>query len=202
MKKLSEGYIEKHSEEIDWYWVSEYQKLSERIIEKYKDKVDWCWVSSCQKLSEEFIEKYSDKVDWNYISRCQILSEGFIEKHKDKIENVEIQLKTHHNHLTIEEKKDQLIKYAKKYELKFDGEYLYAFREHDFNNSGIYNKTIYYDEKKIYEDWRCNLNSEDVNSFGLGIFPEGNIEVRIKIDWLGCWVENSDKLRVWKFEII
>ena len=127
------------------------------------------------------------------------ISKRFIEKHVDKI-NKEIQLKNNHNHLTIEEKSDQLIKYTKEYNLEFDGKYLYAFRKHNFNNSGIYNRTIYYDKKGIYEDWRCNLDSTTKNSFGLKVFSKGNIKV--KINWLGCWVENSDKLRVWKFEII
>ena len=82
---LSEKFIEKHSDKIDWFWVSKYQTLSEGFIEKYKDKIDWFYISQYQKLSEEFIEKYCDKVDWDYISKYQKLSEKFIEKYSNKV---------------------------------------------------------------------------------------------------------------------
>src|SRR5574344_1723695 len=79
--------IEKFFEEnmdnfkVDLYYISEYQKLSEEFIEKYNDKVNWNNISQYQTLSESFIEKHYDKVDWNYISIYQTLSEPFIEKH-------------------------------------------------------------------------------------------------------------------------
>ena len=82
---LSEEFIEKHIDKVDWNWISSNQKLSEEFIEKYKDKVDWYYISIYQKLSEKFIEKYKDKVNWRYISRCQKLSEEFIDKHFDKV---------------------------------------------------------------------------------------------------------------------
>ena len=48
------------------------------------------------------------------------------------------------------------------------------------------------------------LDPKNENSFGLGIWPEGNTPVRIKIkDW-GCCVNNNadGKGRVWEFETI
>jgi hypothetical protein len=84
-QNLSESFIEKHSDKVNWYNVSRCQKLSEEFIEKHLDNLDWEWVSIYQKLSEEFIEKHSDKLNWEYISRCQKLSEEFIEKHSDKL---------------------------------------------------------------------------------------------------------------------
>ena len=71
--------------EVDWKYISMYQKLSEKFIEKHSDKIDWNYISKYQKLSEKFIEKHGDKVNWVYISISQKLSEEFIEKHKDKI---------------------------------------------------------------------------------------------------------------------
>ena len=83
---LSEGFIEKHADKVDWYWISEYQKLSEEIIERHADEVDWDWISEYQKLSEKFIERYADEIDWKYISMYQKLSEEFIEKHADEVD--------------------------------------------------------------------------------------------------------------------
>ena len=99
-QKLSESFIEKHSNKVDWYWISGYQDLSEKFIEKYSDKVYWGWICKYQNLSEQFIEKYSDKVEWWYISEFQVLSLNFIIKNIDKvcldyaIDNSKISLET------------------------------------------------------------------------------------------------------------
>jgi hypothetical protein len=89
-QKLSEKFIEKHSDKINWYDISRYQKLSEQFIEKHSDKINWTRISVYQKLSEEFIEKHSDKVCWYYISQYQKLSEQFIEKHSNKVDWINI----------------------------------------------------------------------------------------------------------------
>jgi hypothetical protein len=88
MNKYSEKELEDNIlffDESDWKKISWSQKLSEEFIEKHSDKVYWLWISAYQNLSEAFIEKYSDKVDWIDVSERQKLSEQFIEKHKDKI---------------------------------------------------------------------------------------------------------------------
>ena len=82
---LSEPFIEKYQDKVVWSSISRNQALSEPFIEKYKDKVDWAYISTYQKLSESFIEKYKDKVDWTYISIYQKLSEEFIEKYQNKV---------------------------------------------------------------------------------------------------------------------
>ena len=89
------------------------------------------------------IEEFKDKVDWNYISRCQKLSESFIREFEDKID-IEIQA-LNHKEKSIKEKTKEIKKYAKKHKLEFDGEYLYAFREHDKYGRGMFNKTISYE---------------------------------------------------------
>ncbi len=66
----------------------------------------------------------------------------------------------------------------------------------------MYNKTIAYEKNKYYRDWRCDLNPKQINSFGYGIFPEGNTKVKVKIEDFGCRVNKSKKLRVWGFEVI
>ena len=79
-QKLSELFIEKHCDKVNWYLISKYQTLSEEFIEKHKDKVYWYNISRYQTLSEDFIEKHCDEVDWYRISEYQKLSEDFIEK--------------------------------------------------------------------------------------------------------------------------
>ena len=73
-------------QKVDWYDISRCQKLSEAFIERHSDKVDWCSISWHQKLSEAFIEKHCDKVDWGHISWGQKLSEAFIDKHCDNVD--------------------------------------------------------------------------------------------------------------------
>lgn len=92
---LSEKFMEKYIQYIDFESVCRYQKLSEEFIEKYKNKVDWRNISKYQSLTEEFIEKYKDKVDWYYICSHQIMSEEFMDKMHDYliIDNVIIKHK-------------------------------------------------------------------------------------------------------------
>ena len=83
---LSEPFMEKYQDKINWFSVSKYQVLSEPFIEKYIDKLNLVHISQNQKLSETFIEKYQDKLSWHHISKYQKLSEPFIEKFKNKVD--------------------------------------------------------------------------------------------------------------------
>ena len=200
-QKLSEKIIREFQNKVNWKYISHYQKLSEDFIREFQNKVNWYYITIYQKLSEDFIREFQDKFDWDNISKNQILRKEFIKEFEDKI-NKEEQLKTHHNKLSLQEKQILVKKYCKKYKLIYDDNYFYAFRDHNINGSGIWNKTISYEKNKYYQDWRCNLNSYDANSFGYGINPEGNTKVKIKIEDIGCWINESNKLRVWGFEII
>ena len=154
----------------------------------------------CQKLSKSFIREFQNKVDWIYISYNQKLSEEFIEEFKDKIDIV--LYREVHKEKTLEQKRIEIKNYAKKWNLKLDKNYLYAYREHDQFGRGIYNRTIFYKKGKEYRDWKCDMRENEENSFGLGIFPEGNTKVKVKIkDW-GCEVNRNDgKARVWAFSM-
>lgn len=86
-QKLSSEFIDKH-----WlklypykYEICKYQKLTEEFLEKYKDSLDWSLISQYQTLSESFIDKMSDYVDWDWISEKQKLSKQFISDHADKL---------------------------------------------------------------------------------------------------------------------
>ena len=72
--------------EINWTKIStQYQKLSEPFIRKFKNRVNWEYISICQKLSENFIREFKGRVDWFWILRYQTLSEDFIRELKDDI---------------------------------------------------------------------------------------------------------------------
>ena len=112
-------------------------------------------------------------------------------------------MSSHHDKRTLKQKREEVIAYAKKHNLKYDKEYLYAYRNHNFNGSGVYSQNIYYKKGIYYQDWHCDLNPKNQNSFGLGIWSEGNTKVKIKIEDWGCEVkENKSKARVWAFEIL
>ena len=147
------------------------------------------------------IDEFKDKVNWNNISHSQKLSEDFIREFKDKIDILlynEIHLEK-----TIETKTKECKEYAKKHGLKITKKYLYAFRDHDERGRGVFSKSTYYEKGTYYKDWHCDMRENEENSFGFGIWPQGNTKVRIKIeDWGVAVNKNDDKARVWGFEIV
>jgi len=93
--------------------------------------------------------------------------------------------------------------YAEKYNLEFDGENLIAYRNHNEDGCGAWNKTIVYKTGKYYQDWRCDLDSEEDNSFGLGIWPKGNIKVSVNVkDWGVVVNSKNGKARVFGFTVL
>ena len=202
-QKLPLSFIREFKDKVNWHKISTYQKLSEQFIREFKDEVDWCEISYSQKLSENFIRKFKNEVIWLYISKYQKLSEEFIREFKDKA-NWTLYKKVNKT-LTYQEKLKEAKAYAKKYDLKVNSKYLHAYREHNFNSSGMFKKTIIYKKGQYYRDWHLDMRKEEQNSFGLGIFPEGNTSVRVKISDWGVEVAddgNRGKARVWGFEVI
>jgi len=66
-KTHSEKELEKHISNneliyMDWGMISHKQKLSEKFIEKHSDELHWGWISNYQKMSEEFIIEHFDKI--------------------------------------------------------------------------------------------------------------------------------------------
>ena len=199
-QKLSESFIREFQDKVNWVSISGYQKLSEDFIREFQDKVDWNYISMCQKLSESFIKEFKDKINWYYISYDQTLSSLFIEEFKDKI-YFDIQLKNNHDTRTIEQKRQEMTDYAKQWNLRFENDVLHAFREHDPFGRGSFNKTIFYQTGEYHRDWHCDLNPANEFSFGLGIWPKGNIPVEVKLEDWGTAVRNDrmGKARVWAF---
>ena len=104
---------------------------------------------------------------------------------------------------TYEEKLEEAQNYALLHSLEIKDGYLYAFRNHDQWGRGVFNRTIFYKKGKYYRDWKLDMRKKVENSFGLGIFPEGNTKVKVLIkDW-GVAVNRADgKCRVWGFEVV
>ncbi len=84
-QKLSESFIKEFKDKVNWYHISRYQNLSESFIREFKDKIDWSTISIYQKLSESFIREFKDNIYWPHISGYQKLSEPFIREFKDNV---------------------------------------------------------------------------------------------------------------------
>lgn len=192
-----------------------YQKLSQKTIDALlSERIGLIYsIIKNQLLSLEFVGKILADYESCLLdlAKYQPYPEFFKEIKSNKIVNPSdlIQLQTKSKEQKIQEMKD----YAKEHNLEFDGEYLYAYREHDKLGRGIYNKTICYEEGKYYRDWHCDIDSRIQNSFGLGIFPfstrngdpvrlNTNVLVKVHVDDWGCAIYNSKKARVWAFTVL
>ena len=124
-----------------------------------------------------------------------------MEEFSDKV-NIELYQEIH-KEKTYKQKLKEIREYSEKYNLKFDGKYLYCFRRHDKRGRGYFNKTITYKKGEYYRDWHCDMRENQENSFGLGIWPEGNTPIRVKVEDWGVAVNIEDsKARVWGFEVL
>jgi hypothetical protein len=91
---ISKEFIEKYNKDIDWTNIcSQYHRLTEPFMRKFHEYLDWPLVSKAQKLSEKFIEDFQDKVIWQHIFEWQSsLSPEFKEKWKHKLKNISSKL--------------------------------------------------------------------------------------------------------------
>jgi hypothetical protein len=205
-QNLPISFIKRNKDYIHWSTISISQTLSESCIERFKNKIDWINISCYQNLSEDFIRKYQNQVSWYHIYQYQNISKKFIEEFKDKFDNISVILKEYdiiHQVKTRTKKIIEMRKYAKKYNLKFDGKYLYAFRDHDKRGKGMWKFSIQYENGKYYRDWHCDMRPDIENSFGLGIWPSGNTPVKVSVDDWGLYVSKTNgKCRVWGFTVI
>ena len=66
---LSENFIEKYKNNLNWKFITIYQKLSEKFIEKYNKNINWDFVSIRQKISPSFLKKYNKNIKWINVSK-------------------------------------------------------------------------------------------------------------------------------------
>ena len=76
-RKTSKGYRQFHAEEWDKY--TKHWDLSEEFIERFYDKVNWRNVSKYQILSEKFILTWKHLLDIDIVIACQKISPEIIE---------------------------------------------------------------------------------------------------------------------------
>ncbi len=212
-QKLSLAFIHEHKEQVNWFAICRWQKLSLTFIRKHKSYVDWVCISEDQNLSESFIWEFKSRLDMFTVFVSRKLSASLVKRlkvmffHNRDYLSAKRYLNRSFKLKSDKQKLREVKDYAKKWSLEFDGEYLYAFREHDKEGRGAFNKTIFYDEiGKEYRDWHCDMDKDDTASFGLGIWPKtDSVNTRIKVhykDW-GCEVSDAcGKGRVMAFTLL
>lgn len=197
-QKLSENFIKEYNQVLNWSCISAYQELSESFISEFRHKVVWGWIFSRQNISEDFARKY---INMGY--GCNIT--GFDENNITNSKIILLREYQNIHHIKSRSQKiSEMQEYAEEFNLRFDGEYLYAFRDHDRWGRGFYNRTIFYEKGKYYKDWHCDMRPEVDMSFGLGIGPIGNTPVKVSVDDWGLYVKISGDgtCRVWGFTVI
>ena len=200
-KPISEEFIERHADRVDWEYISQYQKLSEEFIERNADRVAWYYISQYQKLSEEFIERNSDRVSLPWINYYQKLSDEFRTKH-----NLEL---PENNWLYADkETKRKVIENCNLY--KLDGDYVIAFKGIRSDGYSKYNFQYHYELGGIYEA-HADHSLDEENSFGLSAWTEEKaceycdeklVKVKIHLDDVAALVHNCGKIRCKRFEVI
>lgn len=84
--ELTFTQLEEFADKIDWKAMSKLRDLNPNFIEAFQEKLDWRCVSKYSELTEDFIERFDSKVDWEKISQYQMLSKIFILKFSEKID--------------------------------------------------------------------------------------------------------------------
>lgn len=222
---FSEDFFREFSHRFSMYCVTANLKVSEDLIREFYKELDWTSICSNQYISEALMDDFTNEIDWDALCMSQQLSKKTVSKFKKYIKvsllaeyqnftfkflsslNKKISKKTYdsvHKKKTYKQKLEEVKAYARQYGLRYDKNYLYAYRNHDKFGRGYWKKSIRYEKGKYYRDWHCDIRQYKQDSFGLGIWPYGNVEVKVKIEDWGTKVFGSTngKARVWGFEII
>lgn len=89
MGKLSDNFIRKYHNELNWAYLLEHYKLPEDLLREFIYEIkdySWEYVSIHQKLSEGFMREYQHRLYWSGLSRHQKFSEGFIIEFQNKVD--------------------------------------------------------------------------------------------------------------------
>jgi len=82
-------------------------------------------------------------------------------------------------------------------------DWTYISKYQNLCGRGSFNKAMFYEKGKYYRDWKCDLRPEVNDSFGLGIWPEGNTPVKVSVrDWGVALNTGDGKARVWGFTVL
>lgn len=86
MHELSITQMQEFADKIDWKAISKMRGLNPYHIEIFQENLDWRCISKYQDLSQDFIRRFDSKVDWKKISKYQKLSKEFIIEFFDKLD--------------------------------------------------------------------------------------------------------------------
>ena len=116
---LSEKFINKNLNKIDWDYILESQKLSEDFLEEFIDNStnnQKILISAYQKLSEKFIKKHLENLSLSNILKNQKMSEDFLGEFIENSTNSQKFLISTNQKLSEE--------FFLKHESRFDWEYI------------------------------------------------------------------------------
>lgn len=84
--KLSEEFIEKYKDDINWDHLSANPHLTMEFWSKHMDKINMKYIWRNFHVTQEFAEKHIDQVKKSAFSQNPNFSESFYEQHLDKID--------------------------------------------------------------------------------------------------------------------
>ena len=93
---MTEDFIRKFDNRVNFATLLSHKSLSEKLIEDYCwsfNETEWKNVWEYQKMSIEFIEKHINHADWYFIPRNQKLTIEFWDKYWDKMDHEVIFIK-------------------------------------------------------------------------------------------------------------
>jgi hypothetical protein len=82
---LSDAFIEKYEDVLNWEYIFAIKQFSEDMIKKHMNPQNVISISKHQRLSSEFIDSYAHELDWYYLCEHQCLPEWLMKKHHDKV---------------------------------------------------------------------------------------------------------------------
>lgn len=93
--ELTFTQLQEFADKIDWKAMSKLRDLNPNFIEAFQENLDWRCVSKYSELTEDFIKRFDSKVDWEKISKYQKLSKTFILEFSEKIDFYALLLSEH-----------------------------------------------------------------------------------------------------------
>jgi hypothetical protein len=75
---LTIEFIGKHSDDLNWSYLSANSCLTIEFIEKYINQMDWKWLSGNPNLTIEFIEKHMNDIEFEYLSTNEFNFNEFV----------------------------------------------------------------------------------------------------------------------------
>lgn len=63
-QELSENFMRKHADKLDWFKLSIHQKFSEQFAREFQDRVFWVAMAENQHFNKDFKREFAEELDW------------------------------------------------------------------------------------------------------------------------------------------